>query len=76
MFKNLTIHSAGKIMRKKTLTGVGCHFLLQGLFLTQIEPTSSSLQADSFIPGPSGKPLYTASDNQKRCSHEEGIFNI
>ena len=38
-------------------TGTGCHFLLQGIFLTQeIKPTSPALQADSFITKPLGKP--------------------
>ena len=28
-------------------TGVRCHFLLQGIFLTRIEPVSPALQVDS-----------------------------
>ena len=42
-------------------TGVRCHFLLQGIFLTQglnpgIEPRSPTLQADSLSYEPPGKP--------------------
>ena len=38
-------------------TGVSCHFLLQGIFPTQIEPKSPALQADSLPSEPPGKPL-------------------
>ena len=42
-------------------TGVGCHFLFQGVFLTQgsdpgIEPRSPALQADTLPSEPPGKP--------------------
>ena len=40
-------------------TGVGCHFLLQGIFLTRIEPVSvaSPAVADKFFTTvPLGKP--------------------
>ena len=39
-------------------TGVGCRFLLQGIFLTQaeIEPRSPTLQADALLSETSGKP--------------------
>ena len=46
-------------------TGVGCHSLLQGIFLeiepgfnlgSEIEPGSSTLQADSLPSEPTGKP--------------------
>ena len=43
-------------------TGVGCHFLLQGIFSTQIEPTSpeSPALADEFFTTDSpGKPGIT-----------------
>ena len=37
-------------------SGVGCHFLLQGIFPTQgIEPRSPALQADSLPAEPQGK---------------------
>ena len=43
-------------------TGVGCHFLLQGIFLTQglnwVSCGSCIWQSDSFTPEPPGKPLY------------------
>ena len=37
-------------------TGVGCHFLLQGLPNPRIEPGSPALQADSLLSEPPGKP--------------------
>ena len=38
-------------------TGVGCHFLLQGIFLTQgLNPGSPALQVDSLPSEPPGKP--------------------
>ena len=38
-------------------TGVGCHFLLQGIFLTQgLNPGSPPLQVDSLPSEPPGKP--------------------
>ena len=38
-------------------TGVGCHFLLQGIFLTQeLNPVSPVLQVDSLPTEPPGKP--------------------
>ena len=45
-------------------TGVGCHALLQGIFPTQgsnpgIEPRSPTLQADSLLSEPLGKPKNT-----------------
>ena len=44
-------------------TGVGCRFLLQGIFLIQgIKPGSPALQADSLPSEPLGKPhtyIYT-----------------
>ena len=43
-------------------TGVGCHFLLQGIFATQgLNPRLLCLlhwQAGSLPPAPSGKPIY------------------
>ena len=39
-------------------TGLGCHFLLQGIFPTQgLSPGSSALQADSLPTEPPGRPL-------------------
>ena len=38
-------------------TGVGCHFLFQGIFLTQRQPRSPTLKADSFLFEPWGKPI-------------------
>ena len=43
-------------------TGVGCHFLLQGIFPTHgsnpgIEPGSPSLEADALTSEPPGKPF-------------------
>ena len=40
-------------------TGVGCHFLLQGIFLTQESPGVSSLQVDSLLAESPGKPKNT-----------------
>ena len=38
-------------------TGVGCHFLLQGIFLTQVlEPESPALQVDALLFELLGKP--------------------
>jgi len=40
-------------------TGVGCHFLLQGIFLTQgSNPGLLALQADTLTSTPPGKPKY------------------
>ena len=42
-------------------TGVGCWFLLQGIFLTHgLEPGSPALQADSSPSEPPGKTLESA----------------
>ena len=38
-------------------TGVGCHFLLQGIFPTQGSNPSPALQADTLPSEPPGKPL-------------------
>ena len=44
-------------------TGVGCHFLLQGIFPTQgLNPGSPTLQADALLSEPSGKPPKTITD--------------
>ena len=38
-------------------TGMGCHFLLQGIFLTtEIKPTSLALAGGFFTTEPPGKP--------------------
>ena len=42
-------------------TGVGCHFLLQGIFPGERSPRSPALQADSLTPEPPGKPSKVAS---------------
>ena len=53
-------------------TGVGCHTLLQGIFPTQeIEPRSLSLQADSLLSDPPGKPINTGMGS---LSLLQGIF--
>ena len=45
-------------------TGVGCHFLLQGIFPTGgIEPGSPTLQADSLPSESPGKPKITGVDS-------------
>ena len=51
-------------------TGLGCHFLLQRLFLTQ--GVSLHWQADSFTIEPPGKPLYDIT-KQQNCMDEEQI---
>ena len=39
-------------------TGVGCHFLFQGIFLIKaVEPGPPALQADSLPSEPLGKPI-------------------
>ena len=45
-------------------TGVGCRFLLQGIFLTKgltpgLDPRSPALQADTLTSEPPGKPMGT-----------------
>ena len=56
-------------------TGVGCHFLLQGIFPTQelnsTSPVSSPLQADSLPIEPSGKPKVNI-----RCIVNEHTFKF
>ena len=50
-------------------TGVSCHFLLQGIFLTQeIEPGSPALQADSLLTKLQGKPQVNGLHNNKRVN--------
>ena len=52
--------------------GAGCHFLLQGIFLTQgLNPLSPALAGEFFTAEPPGKPhinvswnLITGSDSQ------------
>ena len=41
-------------------TGVGCHFLLQGIFLDQGLNLSPALQADLLPLDPSGNPVFLA----------------
>ena len=43
-------------------TGVDCHFLLQGSFLTRIEPVSPALAGGFFTTEPPGKPSEHISD--------------
>ena len=59
-------------------TGVGCHALLWGIFLTQgLNPWSPALQADSFLSEPPGKHWYkpgvTAKSGSRAplCAHCE-----
>ena len=53
-------------------TGVGCHFLLQGIFLTQgSSPSLLKLlhwQVDSLPPGPPGKPMAQATPSPAQSS--------
>ena len=56
-------------------TGVGCHFLLQGIFPTQgsnpgIKPWSPALEADTFTSEPPGKP-FTKEQTQGCQSRRE-----
>ena len=49
-------------------TGVGCHFLLQGIFPPGIEPTSPmspTLAGGFFTVEPPGKPLYVVTEVKK-----------
>ena len=50
-------------------TGVGCHFLLQGIYLTQIKSVSTALQVDSLTLGPPWKPLSPWEGYQNECVH-------
>ena len=52
-------------------TGVGCHFLLQGIFPTQGSnlPASPALQVGFFITEPPGKPCISSMANP--ISHYE-----
>ena len=47
-------------------TGVGCHSLLQEIFLTHVEPRSPALQADSLSSEPLGKPQNSSKCVQRR----------
>ena len=40
-------------------TGVGCHFLLQGIFPTRAQTCVSCLEGGFFTTEPPGKPLYS-----------------
>ena len=49
-------------------TGVGCHFLLQGIFLTQgSNPSLLYWQADSLSLSPQGRPIQNLSQNITIC---------
>ena len=50
-------------------TGVGCHFLLRGIFLIQIESVSTALQVDSLTLVPPWKPLSPWEGYQNECVH-------
>ena len=53
-------------------TGVGCRFLLQGIFLTQaLNPHLLHWQADSLPLEPPGKPLRFISESQNSLEHED-----
>ena len=55
-------------------TGVGCHFLLQGIFLTQgLNPGLLHLQTDSLLSEPPGKPLTPDAKEQILISDEESL---
>ena len=53
-------------------TGVGCYFLLQGIFLDLpdpgIEPWSPALQADSLQSEPPGKPVLSCFHLFSNCA--------
>ena len=51
-------------------TGVGCHALLQGIFLTGIEPGSPALQVDSLPAELPGKRESQATWNQTFAAFE------
>ena len=51
-------------------TGVGCHALLQGIFLTGIEPGSPALQVDSLPAELPGKRESQAAWNQTFAAFE------
>ena len=61
--------------KKKKNTGMDSHFLIQGIFLTQglnlglpyCKPRSPTLQADSLLSEPSGKPIPTSN----KCTFTE-----
>ena len=46
-------------------TGVGCHFLLQEIFLTQVEPKSPALQVDSLPLSHLGSPYVCIYHNNR-----------
>ena len=54
-------------------TGVGCHFLLQGIFLTQGSNWSPALQADTWLSESPGKPFRLM---RKPHSFGEYLFSI
>ena len=66
-----------KLKKNKKNTGVGCHFLLQGIFPVsqeidpQIEPVSPALAGGFFItepPGKSKEQMQMVNTQLKRCS--------
>ena len=50
-------------------TGVGCHFLLQGIFHTQGSPVSPTLAGGSFTTEPPEKPQTSPLPKRKYPSH-------
>ena len=50
-------------------TGVGRHFLLQGIILTQIESESTALKVDFLTLVPPWKPLSPKEGYRKKCVH-------
>ena len=50
-------------------TGVGRHFLLQGIILTQIESVSTALTVDFLTLVPPWKPLSPKEGYRKKCVH-------
>ena len=56
-------------------TGVGCHALLQGIFPTQGLNLVSSLQADSLLSEPPGKPTSSISQFSSPLAHQKKQTN-
>ena len=59
-------------------TGVGCHFLLQGIFLTQGSKSavSPALAGGFFTTAPPGKPLLTVSSDGKESACNAGCQDL
>ena len=58
-------------------TGVGCHFLLQGIFPTQrLNPCLMHWQADSFLMRHQGSLLWQLLTNKLHCKSTKWFFLI